>query len=68
MNVLGMTRRVYTYRSGLGWDAYNLVETIGGYILAATGRNWNVFLYTLAAVYLAGPLLWPFIDPETPIE
>ena len=41
---------------------------IGGYILAATGRNWNVFLYTLAAVYLAGPLIWPFIDPETPIE
>jgi len=41
---------------------------IGGYILEATGRNWNAFLYTLAAVYLAGPLIWPFIDPETPIE
>jgi ACS family glucarate transporter-like MFS transporter len=41
---------------------------IGGYILAATGRDWNVFLYVLAAVYLAGTLIWPFIDPETPIE
>jgi heme/copper-type cytochrome/quinol oxidase subunit 1 len=30
-----MTRRIYTYDHGLGWDAYNLVETIGGYILAA---------------------------------
>lgn len=40
----------------------------GGYILAATGRDWNVFLYVLAAVYLSGPLIWPFIDPETPIE
>jgi heme/copper-type cytochrome/quinol oxidase subunit 1 len=35
VGLLGMTRRVYTYDGGLGWDAYNLVETIGGYILAA---------------------------------
>src|SRR5216684_2746349 len=41
---------------------------IGGYILAATNRDWNIFLYVMAAVYLAGPLIWPFIDPETPIE
>jgi MFS family permease len=41
---------------------------VGGYILAATGRDWNVFLYVLAAVYLSGTLIWPFIDPETPIE
>ena len=41
---------------------------IGGYILAASGRNWNIFLYTMAAVYLAGTAIWPFIDPETPLE
>ncbi|NUR77820.1 MAG: cytochrome c oxidase subunit I [Thermoleophilia bacterium] len=35
VGLLGMTRRVYTYDHGLGWDAYNLVETIGGYVLAA---------------------------------
>src|SRR5437773_3743614 len=35
VGLLGMTRRVYTYDAGLGWDAYNLVETIGGFILAA---------------------------------
>jgi len=35
VGLLGMTRRVYTYRSGLGWDAYNLIETIGGFVLAA---------------------------------
>jgi cytochrome c oxidase subunit I+III len=35
VGLLGMTRRVYTYDRGLGWDAYNLIETIGGYILAA---------------------------------
>src|SRR5205823_2265317 len=31
----GMTRREYTYPSGLGWGDYNLVETIGGYITTA---------------------------------
>src|SRR6185312_8262048 len=30
----GMTRRVYTYEGGLGWDAYNLAETIGAFVLA----------------------------------
>jgi nitrate/nitrite transporter NarK len=40
----------------------------GGYILAATDRNWDIFLYLMAAVYLFGSVIWPFIDPETPIE
>jgi cytochrome c oxidase subunit I+III len=35
VGLLGMPRRVYTYPSGLGWDEYNLAETIGSYILAA---------------------------------
>jgi cytochrome c oxidase subunit I+III len=35
VGLLGMTRRVYTYDAGLGWDVYNLLETIGGFILAA---------------------------------
>jgi cytochrome c oxidase subunit I+III len=35
VGLLGMTRRVYTYDKGLGWDTYNLVETIGGFLIAA---------------------------------
>jgi cytochrome c oxidase subunit I+III len=35
VGLLGMTRRVYTYPSGLGWDSYNLAETVGAFILAA---------------------------------
>jgi len=31
--LLGMPRRVYTYQSGLGWDLWNMLETIGAYIL-----------------------------------
>src|SRR5205814_9154692 len=34
VGLLGMPRRVYTYPAGLGWDAYNLVETIGAFTLA----------------------------------
>src|SRR2546427_10886523 len=33
--LLGMPRRVYTYHGGLGWDVWNLLSTIGGYVLAA---------------------------------
>src|SRR5688572_10398154 len=38
--LLGMPRRVYTYQSGLGWDAFNLVSTIGAFMIAA-----GVFLF-----------------------
>ncbi len=30
----GMPRRIYTYESGMGWDFWNLVETIGAFLLA----------------------------------
>jgi cytochrome c oxidase subunit I+III len=35
VGLLGMPRRVYTYPGGIGWTAYNLAETIGGYVTAA---------------------------------
>jgi cytochrome c oxidase subunit I+III len=35
LGLLGMPRRQYTYPPGMGWDGYNLVETIGAYLLAA---------------------------------
>jgi len=35
VGLLGMTRRVYTYEPGQGWDGYNLTETIGAFILTA---------------------------------
>ena len=31
----GMPRRVFTYPTGLGWDALNLVSTVGAFVLAA---------------------------------
>jgi heme/copper-type cytochrome/quinol oxidase subunit 1 len=35
VGLLGMPRRVYTYPDGLGWEAYNLAETIGGFLTLA---------------------------------
>jgi cytochrome c oxidase subunit 1/cytochrome c oxidase subunit I+III len=60
VGLLGMPRRIYTYRSGLGWDTYNLISTIGSYILAA-GLLWTLvsFIYSL----FRGPLA-----PDDPWE
>ncbi|MFN2617632.1 MAG: cbb3-type cytochrome c oxidase subunit I, partial [Thermoleophilaceae bacterium] len=35
VGLLGMPRRQYTYPGGLGWTGYNVVESIGAYLLAA---------------------------------
>jgi len=35
VGLLGMPRRQYTYHGGLGWTGYNLVESLGSYLLAA---------------------------------
>jgi heme/copper-type cytochrome/quinol oxidase subunit 1 len=32
--LLGMPRRIYTYREGLGWDLWNLLSSIGSGVLA----------------------------------
>jgi cytochrome c oxidase subunit I+III len=34
LGLLGQPRRTYTYQSGLGWDAMNLVSTVGAFLLA----------------------------------
>ncbi|MFN2490189.1 MAG: cytochrome c oxidase subunit I [Actinomycetota bacterium] len=33
LGLLGMPRRVYTYETGLGWDVFNLLSTIGAFVL-----------------------------------
>jgi cytochrome c oxidase subunit 1/cytochrome c oxidase subunit I+III len=33
--LLGMPRRIYTYPGDVGWNAVNIVESIGAYLLAA---------------------------------
>ena len=33
VGLMGMPRRVYTYEAGQGWDVYNLISTIGAFVL-----------------------------------
>ncbi len=33
LGLSGMPRRIYTYQPGLGWSAYNMISTIGSFIL-----------------------------------
>ncbi len=34
LGVLGMPRRIYTYGADLGWGSWNLLETVGAFIIA----------------------------------
>ena len=51
--MLGMPRRVYTYPSGMGWDAANLVTTVGAVVFAA---GVLLFLVDLVRSLRVGPL------------
>jgi MFS family permease len=45
-----------------------LAPSIGGFILAHTGNDWNLFLFTMAGAYFLGAFCWPFIDSTRPLE
>jgi ACS family glucarate transporter-like MFS transporter len=44
-----------------------VAPVVGGKIRDA-GYDWNIFLYSMAAVYILGGLCWPLIDPVTPLD
>jgi len=58
VGLMGMERRIYTYPGGLGWDAFNLAESIGGYLTAV---GIVVLLSNLVVSYRRGPIAGP--DP-----
>jgi len=41
----GMPRRIYTYEAGMGWEIWNLIETIGTFLLAFAVL---LFIYNVA--------------------
>ncbi len=45
-----------------------LAPAIGGFILARFNNDWDMFLYTMAAAYALGILIWPFINSTKPLE
>jgi cytochrome c oxidase subunit 1 len=54
-----MPRRIYTYQPGVGWSTYNLISTIGSFILA-TGILVTVgnVARSLKVGRIAGPDPW----------
>jgi cytochrome c oxidase subunit 1 len=59
LGLSGMPRRIYTYQPGLGWSTYNLISTIGAFIL---GAGILVTIANVARNYkngrIAGPDPW----------
>jgi cytochrome c oxidase subunit 1 len=49
--ILGMPRRIYTYEPDRGWDALNLIITIGAVIQAAAIL---IFVWNLISSYFSG--------------
>ncbi|MDX6386363.1 MAG: cytochrome c oxidase subunit [Gaiellaceae bacterium] len=74
VGLLGMTRRVYTYNQGFGWDAYNLSETIGSFVLAGGlllifgNLVWSRFRGAVAGPdpFHGGTLEWTTTSPPPP--
>jgi cytochrome c oxidase subunit 1/cytochrome c oxidase subunit I+III len=76
VGLLGMTRRVYTYPANLGWGTYNLIESIGAFVLAA-GLLLILFNLTLSALrgepagpdpFYGGTLEWATTSPPPPFN
>ncbi len=46
VGVIGMPRRIYTYAAGQGWDLWNMIETLGAFIIAVGVLvfMWNIFV------------------------
>jgi cytochrome c oxidase subunit 1 len=47
----GMPRRIYTYASGMGWDFWNIISTVGAYVIAA---SILVFIYNVVMSWRKG--------------
>ncbi|GGE14122.1 cytochrome ubiquinol oxidase subunit I [Marinithermofilum abyssi] len=44
LGLMGMTRRMYTYPEGLGWDGLNLLSTIGAFMM---GVGFLIIAYSI---------------------
>src|SRR5579859_1747943 len=47
----GMPRRIYTYQPNLGWEGWNLLETVGAFLIAL---SFLIFAYNLIASLRSG--------------
>jgi cytochrome c oxidase subunit 1/cytochrome c oxidase subunit I+III len=74
VGLLGMPRRNYTYPPNVGWQAYNVAETLGSYILTAglllvaANLGWSLFRGRLAGndPWNGDTLEWSTSSPPPP--
>ncbi|MBM4435687.1 MAG: cytochrome c oxidase subunit I [Actinobacteria bacterium] len=45
LGIDGMPRRIYTYPTGMGWDLWNMVATVGAFLIA-----FSLLIFTINAV------------------
>ena len=48
--LLGMPRRIYSYDDGLGWNVYNMLSTIGAFVLAL-GFLFTLFVFVQSLMH-----------------
>ncbi len=59
VGLLGMPRRYYTYAAGQGWEIYNLMSTIGAFLIALSVLVFIInFFVSARAAKKAGPNPW----------
>ncbi len=59
LGLSGMPRRIYTYPAGYGWSTYNMISTIGSYILGIGVLLTIINIYrSLTKGKVAGPDPW----------
>ncbi len=51
VGLMGMPRRIYTYPAGLGWETYNLISTIGVFIIVG---GFVVFVTNVVHTHFRG--------------
>lgn len=59
VGLMGMPRRIYTYRADLGWNDLNFISTMGGYLIGFSILvfAWNL-IWSLRHGQVAGPDPW----------
>ncbi|MEY2478882.1 MAG: cytochrome c oxidase subunit, partial [Actinomycetota bacterium] len=62
LGLMGMPRRVYTYDEGQGWDFYNLLSTIGVFVIAASVLVFIFNIFKSRAAHRRNPVPCP-ADP-----
>jgi cytochrome c oxidase subunit 1 len=62
LGLMGMPRRIYTYGEGQGWDFYNLLSTIGGFVIVTSVLIFIANVLTSRRAHKRNPVPCP-ADP-----